>query len=80
MQEKPEHSGTSAVLSSGRASAEERVLDIASLGLDARDRAVLFSMTRVLDGHAGLRLRWVEDVVDARLDLTRRARSILNHP
>lgn len=38
-----------------------RVLDIAALGLDARDRAVLVSMTRMLDGQAGLRLRWVED-------------------
>jgi hypothetical protein len=38
-----------------------RTLDLAALGLDARDRAVLVSMTRVLDGQAGLRLRWVED-------------------
>jgi hypothetical protein len=38
-----------------------RALDIAAVGLDARDRAVLVSMTRVLDGQAGLRLRWVED-------------------
>lgn len=38
-----------------------RALDIAALGLDARDRAVLVSMTRMLDGQAGLRLRWVED-------------------
>jgi len=38
-----------------------RALDIAASGLDARDRAVLVSMTRMLDGQAGLRLRWVED-------------------
>ena len=39
-----------------------RSLDIAAIGLDARDRAVLVSMTRMLDGQAGgLRLRWVED-------------------
>jgi hypothetical protein len=38
-----------------------RALDIASLGLDARDRAVLVSMTRILDGQGGLRLRWVDD-------------------
>lgn len=42
-------------------SPQGRALDIAALGLDARDRAVLASMTRVLDGQAGLRLRWVED-------------------
>ncbi|MBX3607642.1 MAG: hypothetical protein KF788_20345 [Piscinibacter sp.] len=40
----------------------ERALDIAALGLESRDRAVLVSMTRVLDGQAGLRLRWVEDI------------------
>lgn len=39
-----------------------RALDIAALGIDARDRAVLVSMTRMLDGQAGLSLRWVEDV------------------
>lgn len=38
-----------------------RSLDIAAIGLEARDRAVLVSMTRLLDGQAGLRLRWVED-------------------
>lgn len=38
-----------------------RSLDIAAIGLDARDRAVLVSMTRLLDGQSGLRLRWVED-------------------
>lgn len=38
-----------------------RSLEIAAIGLDARDRAVLVSMTRMLDGQAGLRLRWVED-------------------
>lgn len=47
--------------SSTSASPPARALDIAALGLDARDRAVLVSMTRVLDGQAGLRLRWVED-------------------
>lgn len=47
--------------SSGGPSPQGRVLDIAALGLDARDRAVLVSMTRMLDGQAGLRLRWVED-------------------
>lgn len=45
----------------GGPSPQGRTLDIAALGLDARDRAVLVSMTRVLDGQAGLRLRWVED-------------------
>jgi hypothetical protein len=47
--------------SSGSTSPQGRALDIAALGLDARDRAVLVSMTRMLDGQAGLRLRWVED-------------------
>jgi hypothetical protein len=47
--------------SSASASPQGRALDIAALGLDARDRAVLVSMTRMLDGRAGLRLRWVED-------------------
>lgn len=41
-----------------------RSLDIAAVGLDARDRAVLVSMTRLLDGQSGLRLRWVEDAHD----------------
>ena len=35
---------------------------MATLGLDARDRAVLVSITRILDGQSGLRLRWVDDV------------------
>lgn len=35
---------------------------MAALGLDERDRAVLVSMTRMLDGQAGMSLRWVEDV------------------
>jgi len=47
--------------SAASASPPGRALDIAALGLDARDRAVLVSMTRMLDGQAGLRLRWVED-------------------
>ncbi|HEY0817665.1 MAG TPA: hypothetical protein VGD46_02735 [Rhizobacter sp.] len=38
-----------------------RTLDLAAVGLDARERAVLVSMTRVLDGQSGLRLRWVDD-------------------
>lgn len=38
-----------------------RVLDIAAIGLDPRDRAVLISMCRLLDGRAGMKLRWVED-------------------
>lgn len=41
-----------------------RSLAIAAIGLDARDRAVLVSMTRLLDGQSGLRLRWVEDAND----------------
>ncbi|MBX3627882.1 MAG: hypothetical protein KF892_22930 [Rhizobacter sp.] len=41
-----------------------RSLDLAAVGLDARDRAVLVSMTRLLDGQSGLRLRWVEDAND----------------
>jgi hypothetical protein len=40
-----------------------RALDLAAVGLDARDRAVLVSMTRLLDGQSGLRLRWVDDVL-----------------
>lgn len=47
--------------SSSSTSPQGRALDIAALDLDARDRAVLVSMTRLLDGQAGLRLRWVED-------------------
>ncbi|MFT3953281.1 MAG: hypothetical protein QM722_02390 [Piscinibacter sp.] len=43
-------------------SPQVRALDIAALGLDEHDRAVLVSMTRMLDGQAGLSLRWVEDV------------------
>ncbi|MBX3620406.1 MAG: hypothetical protein KF891_10545 [Rhizobacter sp.] len=42
-------------------SPQARALDLAALGLEARDRAVLVSMTRMLDGQGGLRLRWVED-------------------
>ena len=44
-------------------SSTQHALDIAALGLDAHQRAVLVSMTRMLDGQAGWRLRWVEDVV-----------------
>ena len=62
----PEHSEhpdpTGVGLYSGGTSAKERALDLAALALDARDRAALVSMTRLLDGQAGLRLRWVEDV------------------
>jgi hypothetical protein len=47
--------------SSAGTSPQARALDLAALGLDARDRAVLVSMTRMLDGQGGLRLRWVED-------------------
>lgn len=62
MPEPSEHPGPPADGSaSGSASPRERALDIAAVGLDARDRAVLVSMTRILDGRAGLRLRWVED-------------------
>jgi hypothetical protein len=61
----PEQSGhlgpPAAGPSSAGTSPQGRALDIAALGLDARDRAVLVSMTRMLDGQAGLRLRWVED-------------------
>jgi hypothetical protein len=46
-----------------RAPAQGRALELATLGLDERDRAVLVSMTRMLDGQAGLSLRWVEDVI-----------------
>lgn len=45
----------------GNAPPAVRSLDIAAVGLEARDRAVLVSMTRLLDGQSGLRLRWVED-------------------
>jgi hypothetical protein len=61
MPEQSEHLGPPAGPSSATASPQGRALDIAALGLDARDRAVLVSMTRILDGQAGLRLRWVED-------------------
>ena len=62
MPEPSEHLGPAAAgPSSASASPPGRALDIAALGLDARDRAVLVSMTRMLDGQAGLRLRWVED-------------------
>ena len=64
MPEQFEHFGPpGAGPSSESTSAKGRALDIAALGLDARDRAVLVSMTRMLDGQAGLRLRWVEDVI-----------------
>lgn len=46
-----------------RAPAQGRALELAALGLDERDRAVLVSMTRMLDGQAGLSLRWVDDVI-----------------
>ena len=62
MPEQSEHRGPPAAgPSSASTSPQGRALDIAALGLDARDRAVLVSMTRMLDGQAGLRLRWVED-------------------
>jgi len=63
MPEHSEHSGPTGVgpYSEGT-SAKGRALELAALALDARDRAVLVSMTRMLDGQAGLRLRWVEDV------------------
>src|SRR6186713_3343392 len=61
----PEQSGHVGPPAAGPSSASPsppgRSLDIAAIGLDARDRAVLVSMTRLLDGQAGLRLRWVED-------------------
>jgi hypothetical protein len=63
MPEQPGHLGPPAAGSSSAGpSPPVRSLDIAALGLDARDRAVLVSMTRMLDGQAGLRLRWMEDV------------------
>lgn len=46
------------------AAAPVRELDIAASGLDARERAVLVSLARLLDGRGGLRLRWVEDIAD----------------
>ena len=62
MPDRSEHLGPPA---SGPATANptppERTLDLAAAGLEARERAVLVSMTRVLDGQGGLRLRWVED-------------------
>ncbi len=61
MPEQTAHLGPPAGPSSAGPAPQERALDIAALGLDARDRAVLVSMTRLLDGQAGLRLRWVED-------------------
>ncbi|MGD9832215.1 MAG: hypothetical protein AB7U92_05645 [Piscinibacter sp.] len=62
MPEHSEHLGLpSAGLSPPSAPARQRALDIAALGLGARDRAALVSMTRLLDGQAGLCLRWVED-------------------
>ncbi len=63
MPEQPERRDLPAAgSSSGSTAPPGRALDIAALGLEARDRAVLVSMTRMLDGQAGLRLRWVEDV------------------
>lgn len=63
MPEQSEHVGPRGVGPSPQGtSAKARALDIAALGLDAHDRAVLVSMTRMLDGQAGLHLRWVEDV------------------
>jgi hypothetical protein len=63
MPEQPEHVGPRGVgPSSQGASGKGHALDIAALGIDARDRVVLASMTRMLDGQAGLRLRWVDDV------------------
>jgi hypothetical protein len=61
MPEQSEPGPSAAGSSAGSTSPQGRALDIAALGLDARDRAVLVSMTRMLDGQAGLRLRWVED-------------------
>lgn len=57
----PERSDSAGPASVSASPSGVRSLDIASIGLDARDRAVLVSMTRLLDGQAGLRLRWVED-------------------
>ncbi len=57
----PERSDSPAGSASASASPPVRSLDIAAIGLEARDRAVLVSMTRMLDGQAGLRLRWVDD-------------------
>ncbi|WP_341888815.1 hypothetical protein [Variovorax sp. YR752] len=63
MPEQPGHLGPPAAGSPPAGpSPPGRALDIAALGIDARDRAVLVSMTRMLDGQAGLSLRWVEDV------------------
>lgn len=62
MPEQSEHLGPPAAGPSPESTSPKgRALDIAALGLDARDRAVLVSMTRMLDGQAGLSLRWVED-------------------
>lgn len=63
MPEQPGHLGPPAAGSASAGIAPQgRSLDMASLGLQERDRAVLVSMTRMLDGQAGLSLRWVEDV------------------
>lgn len=63
MPEPSEHLGpTSVGPHSDSPSTQGSALDLAALGLDAHDRAVLVSMTRMLDGQAGLRLRWVEDL------------------
>ncbi len=62
MPDRPEHLGPPAPDAAAvHPSAPVRALDLAALGLDARERAVLVSMTRVLDGQGGLRLRWVDD-------------------
>jgi hypothetical protein len=62
MPDQPEPLGPPAASPSfASTSPKGRALHIAALGLDARDRAVLVSMTRMLDGQAGLRLHWVED-------------------
>ena len=63
MPAQPGHLGPPAAGSPPAGTAPQgRALELAALGLDERDRAVLVSMTRMLDGQAGLSLRWVEDV------------------
>lgn len=64
MPEPSDHAGTPAGgPAPDRAPAAGRALELAALGLEERDRAVLVSMTRMLDGQAGMSLRWVEDVI-----------------
>lgn len=64
MPEPTDHAGTSGGgNASDRMPAKARALELAALGLDEHDRAVLVSMTRMLDGRAGLSLRWVDDVI-----------------